>query len=186
MSTTVENPVLPTVDALRAFCVSVLAKVGVSAAHSATTADALVQADAWGVFTHGTKLLRGYVRRLNAGGFRSDVEPVVISEGPAWGLVDGHSALGQVTGAFAMRTAIRKAQSAGIGYVGVRNSNHFAAAGYYSWLAAREGLIGIAMCNDNNVNELQWGCKNNVVQNNTVFFRPNEGRRRTHAFGTVV
>ena len=148
MSTTVEKPVRPTVDALRAFCVSVLAKAGVSAAHSAITADALVQADAWGVFTHGTKLLRGYVRRLNAGGFRSDVEPVVISEGPAWGLVDGHSALGQVTGAFAMRTAIRKAQSAGIGYVGVRNSNHFAAAGYYSWLAAREGLIGIAMCND--------------------------------------
>ena len=33
-------------------------------------------------------------------------------------------------------------------YVGVRNSCHFGAAGYYAWLAAREGLIGIAMAND--------------------------------------
>ncbi|HUR46191.1 MAG TPA: Ldh family oxidoreductase, partial [Candidatus Saccharimonadales bacterium] len=29
-----------------------------------------------------------------------------------------------------------------------RNSCHFGAAGYYTWLAAQEGLVGIAMAND--------------------------------------
>ncbi|HCA29512.1 MAG TPA: hypothetical protein DEP23_08090 [Ruminococcaceae bacterium] len=32
-------------------------------------------------------------------------------------------------------------------YVGVKNSCHFGAAGYYSNLAAKEGLIGISMSN---------------------------------------
>ena len=43
---------------------------------------------------------------------------------------------------------IEQARQQGIAYVGVRNSCHFGAAGYYTWLAAQEGLIGIAMAND--------------------------------------
>ena len=58
------------------------------------------------------------------------------------------SALGLVTSVYAMQTAIAKAKQQGIAYVGVRNSCHFGAAGYYSWLAAREGLIGLSMAND--------------------------------------
>jgi LDH2 family malate/lactate/ureidoglycolate dehydrogenase len=48
----------------------------------------------------------------------------------------------------AMKAAMAKAKSQGIAYVGVRNSCHFGAAGYYAWLAAKEGLIGVAMAND--------------------------------------
>ena len=47
-----------------------------------------------------------------------------------------------------MNPAIAKARQTGIGYAGVRNSCHFGAAGYYAWLAARDGLIGLAMAND--------------------------------------
>lgn len=130
------------------FTVAALRAVGVGEAHARQTAAALVTADTWGVFTHGTKLLDGYLRRLTGGSIRTDVEPVVRSEGPAWAVVDGRSALGQVTGVFSMQTAVRKAKAAGVGYAGVRNSNHFGAAGYYAWLAAREGLIGVAVCND--------------------------------------
>ena len=46
-----------------------------------------------------------------------------------------------------MKTAIEKARRQGVAYVAVRNSCHFGAAGYYAWLAAREGLIGMAMAN---------------------------------------
>lgn len=139
---------LVSVAGLERFCIDALRAAGVSHDHCRTTADALLTADTWGVFTHGTKLLGGYLRRLAAGGIRTDVEPRVVSEGLAWAVVDGQSALGQVTGAFAMRSAIRRAKAAGISYVGVRNSNHFGAAGYYAWLAARDGLIGVALCND--------------------------------------
>jgi LDH2 family malate/lactate/ureidoglycolate dehydrogenase len=101
-----------------------------------------------GVFTHGVKALAGYVRRLQSGGLKADAVPEVCSEGPAWAIVDGHSALGMVTSIFAMKTAIRKAKVAGMAYVGVRNSCHFGAAGYYANLAAKEDMIGMAMAND--------------------------------------
>lgn len=121
---------------------------GATEAHSRITSDTLVTTDTWGVFTHGTKLLRDYVRRVRGGGLRTDVEPQVVSGGPAWSLVDGNSCLGHVTSVFAMQHAIAKARQTGIAYVGVRNSCHFGAAGYYAWLAAKAGLIGIAMAND--------------------------------------
>ncbi len=47
-----------------------------------------------------------------------------------------------------MQTVIAKAKSGGIAYVGVRNSGHFAAAGYDSLMAAKTGLIGIRVAND--------------------------------------
>lgn len=113
-----------------------------------TGADALATTDAWGVFTHGTKSLAGYLRRLKAGGIKPRGQPRILGQGGAWALIDGDSALGLVTSVFAMETAIAKARAQGIAYVGVRNSCHFGAAGYYAWLAAQAGLIGIAMAND--------------------------------------
>ena len=47
-----------------------------------------------------------------------------------------------------MNTAIEKAKKTGIGYVGVHNSCHFGAAGYYVNLAAKAGMVGLAMAND--------------------------------------
>jgi ureidoglycolate dehydrogenase (NAD+) len=136
------------VGSLREFCASALTAAGMSAVDAATSADALVMADSMGVFTHGSKLLRDYVRRVRAGGIRTDVRPEIASEGPAWAVVEAHSVMGHVAGAFAMRLAVAKARVSGIGYVGVRNTNHFGAAGYYAWIAAAEGLIGVAMAND--------------------------------------
>jgi LDH2 family malate/lactate/ureidoglycolate dehydrogenase len=112
------------------------------------TAELLVLTDTWGVFTHGTKNLRGYLRRLQAGGIRADAVPQIVSDGPSWAIVDAGSGLGMVGSRFAMRAAIDKARTAGIGFAGVRNSCHFGAAGCYAAMAAAENMIGIAMAND--------------------------------------
>lgn len=122
--------------------------VGMSEADSEIGADVLATTDAWGIFTHGTKSLVGYLRRLKVGGLRAQGKPRIVAEGGGWATVDGDSSLGMITSVFAIQTAIAKAQQQGIAYVGVRNSCHFGAAGYYAWLAACEGLIGIAMAND--------------------------------------
>lgn len=133
---------------LHHFVVEAFRKAGVSDGDASVTADALATTDAWGIFTHGTKNVRGYLRRLKAGGLRATGRPRLAAEGPAWAIVDGDSALGIVTSVFAMQTAIAKARTCGIAYVGTRNGCHFGAAGYYAWLAAREGLIGLSMAND--------------------------------------
>jgi len=134
--------------ALRRFIRDAFMAAGLTPANAKTAANVLVTADEFGVTTHGVKLLPGYLKRLQGGGARPQGQPCVISEGPAWALVDGDSSLGMLIGVFAMRIAIAKAVSSGISYVGVRNSSHFAAAGYYSLLAAKAGLIGISVAND--------------------------------------
>jgi LDH2 family malate/lactate/ureidoglycolate dehydrogenase len=133
---------------LHRFCVEALLKAGASDAHARTTADVLVTTDTWGTFTHGTKALRAYIRRLRAGGLRPNGNPHIIREGPAWALVDGDSSLGMVSSVFAMNTAIAKAKNSGIAFVGLRNNCHYGAAGYYASMAIPENMIGFSMAND--------------------------------------
>lgn len=133
---------------LEQFCLAVLQKCGLSETDARVVADVLVTTDTFGVFTHGTKLLQGYVRRLRAGGLKADAVPTIVSEGAGWAVVDGQSAIGMVTSTFAMNRAIEKARTTGVAYVGVRNSCHFGAAGHYALLAAKSDMIGMAMAND--------------------------------------
>jgi ureidoglycolate dehydrogenase (NAD+) len=145
-----KNSTLRNVDftKLRDFTTDAFIRAGLSKKDAIVAADVLATTDAWGVFTHGTKLVRGYLRRLRAGGLVPQAQPEIAAEGPAWAVVDGNCALAMITSTFAMNTAIAKAKTAGIAFVTVRNSCHFGAAGYYSWLAAQSGMVGLSMAND--------------------------------------
>jgi ureidoglycolate dehydrogenase (NAD+) len=147
-TTTGEDRTSVRFEALHGLCAHLLLTAGLSQEDARVGAQVLTTTDAWGVFTHGTKLLQGYLRRLHAGGLKPQGRPRVAAEGPAWAIVDGDSALGMVTSVYAMRTAMAKARAGGIGYAGVRNTCHFGAAGFYSVLAAQEGLFGLCMAND--------------------------------------
>ncbi len=133
---------------LRAFCIEAFCRVGMREADARTAADVLVTTDVLGVFTHGTRNLPKYLRRLRAGGLDPKAMPEIVREGPAWAIVDGHAAMAMVTACKAMETAIAKARTSGLAYVGARNSGHFGAAGYYALMAARNGMIGLSMSND--------------------------------------
>lgn len=136
------------IPGLRHAVTDMLVRCGVGPQNAAETADALVTTDAMGVFTHGTKLLAGYLRKLQGGGYVASAEPRIEREGPGWAIVDGQSALGQVGSLRAIRLAMQKARDVGIAYVGLRNTGHIGAAGYYAALAAREGLIAMVTGND--------------------------------------
>jgi LDH2 family malate/lactate/ureidoglycolate dehydrogenase len=55
--------------------------------------------------------------------------------------------MGQVIAYRAMRLAMDKARHYGLGAVAVRNSTHFGIAGYYPFMAAQEGMIGLTVTN---------------------------------------
>jgi ureidoglycolate dehydrogenase (NAD+) len=163
--------------ALRGFCGEALIRAGMSSSDAETGADVLAMTDAWGVFTHGSKILQGNLLRLKGGGLRGGARPTLTAEGGAWAIVDGGSGLGMVTSAYAMEIAIAKARTQGIAYVGVRNSSHFGAAGYYAWLAAREGLVGISMANDVPTVAAP-GSRGAIIGSNPIAFSvPVKGRR---------
>ena len=134
-------------EALQAFAEAALKHEGVTAEHAKEIADTLITTDTFGVLSHGTKNLYQYILKCRAGGLDPKAEPVIEREGPAWAVMNGCCAFGMVSATAAMKLAIEKARVCGIGYVGVRNSCHFGAAGYYANLAAQAGMIGLSMSN---------------------------------------
>ena len=133
---------------LHAFVVAALQSTGVAQTQATIAADALVTTDAMGVFTHGTKLLAGYLKKLQGGGYAPTATPEIIRQGPGWAVVDGHSGLGQLGCHAAMQVAIEKARNVGIAYVGLVNTGHIGAAGYFAAQAARQGFIAMITGND--------------------------------------
>lgn len=158
-------------EQLHRFVAEAFRRAGLSEADAKTGADVLVTTDAWGVVTHGTKLVRGYLRRLKAGGLRADARPEIAKQGPAWAIVNGQSGL-------AMRTAVAKAKTCGIAYVGVRNSCHYGAAGYYASLAADEGCIGLSMANDI-PSVAAPGSRKGITGSNPISYAVPAGRHRS-------
>jgi len=150
---------------LRELCIHALQGVGLDDKDAATVAQVLVTTDTWGTFSHGTNHLRNYLKKIRAGGINPKAKPEIILEGHAWAVIDGHSAMGMVTGCRAMELAIEKAKADGIGYVAVRNSSHFGAAGYYAHLAVKHDMIGIAMSNTD-ANMVAPGGRTSVIGNN--------------------
>ena len=137
-----------TAAALGGFVRAAAMRTGLTDDAAATLAEPLVLADTMGVHTHGTKLLPGYLRKLLAGGYRPRAVPRIVREGPAWAVVDGQAALGQIGCTMAMRLAIAKAKQTGVASVAIRDTGHIGAAGFYALLAARAGCLGIVTGND--------------------------------------
>ena len=135
-------------DDLHAFCREALTRAGVRADPARISADALATTDSWGSSPTGRSC--SPATSVGSGAAASGATPTrrSVAEGPAWAIVDGNSALGQVVGIFAMDEAIARAWRSGIACIAVWNSNHFGAAGYYATLAARSGLFALAMAND--------------------------------------
>jgi L-2-hydroxycarboxylate dehydrogenase (NAD+) len=128
-------------------CAEPLQRVGVPAGDARLVAGTLVRAEAEGAVSHGIARLPALLERLQ----RGVAEPVarlwVARETAATAVVDGGNGLGQVIASRAMRMAIGKASTVGLGAVAVRNSSHFGRAGHWAVMAAERGLIGIAASN---------------------------------------
>lgn len=135
-------------DQLRDFGTRVLRRVGMPDEDAAISADAMVWADLRGLPAHGIAFkLPQVVRRIQAGGTSAAGRLELVRETPGISVYDAHDAWGQVAAAKGMKVALAKAREAGAGLVLVRNITSAAALGYFPWLATRERMIGIAICN---------------------------------------
>lgn len=130
-------------QALQRFCQAVLCSVNVPGPGADVVSDCLVSANVQGVDTHGVARLPTYVRRIQEGAVDPRGEPRVVSRRGAVAILDGANALGPIAATAAMDLAVENARQLGIGYTGVRNSNHFSYAAYYCERAAAAGMVGV-------------------------------------------
>src|SRR5699024_1674747 len=101
----------------------------------------------YGIESHGMQRMVRYHKGIEKGTIHPEARPEVVFETPVSAVIDGHSGMGQLISIFAMKKAIVKAKTTGVGIVTVRESNHFGIAGYYAKMAADEGLLGMACTN---------------------------------------
>jgi LDH2 family malate/lactate/ureidoglycolate dehydrogenase len=76
-----------------------------------------------------------------------DAEGSVVSENGPCMVYSGGNGPGQVVSNVCCGHAIRLAQAHGVGFVTVRESNHFGAAAFWAQKIARADLMAIVMCN---------------------------------------
>src|SRR6266566_177191 len=129
---------------LRRTVTQIFEKLRVSPDDAAEAADVLTMTDLRGVETHGvSNMLRRYVSDYKAG--KLDPRPGwrIVRESPGTAVIDAERRLGIIVGPKAMRLAIDKARTVGVGVVTVFNSGHFGAIGHYAMQAAEQGMVGV-------------------------------------------
>ncbi|MXQ14038.1 Ldh family oxidoreductase [Microvirga makkahensis] len=122
----------------------VLEAWGMPKEDAAVTADVLTHADLMGIDSHGITLLPLYDELIHSGRLEPKAQTRIERSFGATAVINGGGGLGQVPSVRAMDLAMEKARAFGIGAVGVRDSNHYGAAGFYALRAAQAGLIGLS------------------------------------------
>ena len=135
------------VDVVESFMMDVFMALGVPEADARISTEVLISSDLRGITSHGVARLKYYYDRIAAGIQFPVTEMQIVRETEATALVDGHHGMGHVIARRSMRLAMGKARDCGVGAVAVRNSTHFGIAGYYPLMAAKEGMIGLAVTN---------------------------------------
>ena len=128
---------------LRAFMTDALAKCGLPQPDAGIVAGAMLDADLTGSDAHGVFRLPGYVRTLQGGHINPRANMQVIERSPATALLDGDNGMGHLVMDRAANLAVEIAREMGVGWVGVRRSNHAGAGSTYATIPLDHGMVGI-------------------------------------------
>ena len=161
-------------ETLNHFCSDVFHAFGFNDEETETIKDVLLTADLYGIESHGMQRMVRYHKGIEKGTIHPQEKPEVVFETPVTAVIDGHAGMGQLVGTFAMKKAIEKAQTAGIGIVSVRNSNHYGIAGYYAKMASDQGLIGMSCTNSEAIMVPTYGRKAMLGSNPIAVAAPAE------------
>ena len=135
------------VDHLMEVITQLLQALGAEEKEARLVAEILAQADMRGIRTHGCAFLPLIAERCAHGLLNIPTKTKLITEERAITHIDGNNGLGQVAASQAMQMCIEKARNHGIALALIRNTNHIGFLGYYTLMAATEGMIGICATN---------------------------------------
>jgi LDH2 family malate/lactate/ureidoglycolate dehydrogenase len=131
-------------------------------------ASLMAEADLTGADGHGVFRLPQYIRRIRGGAVNTRPNIQVERRGAAVALVDGDNGMGHLVVSRAAETAIELARESGIGWVGVRGSNHAGPGALYAEMPVKQGMIGIysAVASANHM--AIWGGKEPLLGTNPL------------------
>jgi LDH2 family malate/lactate/ureidoglycolate dehydrogenase len=140
------------------------------------TVEVMLETDLRGIDSHGIAMLPLYNQLRRNGKIAMQPEIELVRDAGVLALIDAGGGLGHPAACRAMELAIEKAENHGMAAVGVRNSNHYGAAGAYALMAARAGKIGICMTNAGSRAIVPTGAKAPVFGTNPLAFAAPAGR----------
>lgn len=141
-----DDVVLVAEEALRETTAAIFKGVGVPPEDAAEGANTLVMSDLRGVESHGvSNMLRNYVMWYREGRLNPTPDWKILRETPGTASIEGDRGLGVIQGPRAMRMAIEKARTVGVGIVTIYNSGHLGAVGHHAMLAAEADMVGVCM-----------------------------------------
>ena len=130
-------------SALTGFMARAFQAAGLSEADAAVVAELMAEADLVGADAHGVFRLPQYIRRIEGGAVNRRPNIVVDRTAAATALVDGDNGMGHLVMRRAAEVATDLAAESGVGWVGVRGSNHAGPASLYATMPLARGMIGI-------------------------------------------
>jgi (2R)-3-sulfolactate dehydrogenase (NADP+) len=135
------------VGELRTLVHSALRAAGAGEAMAASTARALVLAEAQGIGSHGLSRVAQYATHLKNGRCNGAAQPRVVRERGAAVQIDAGEGLAFPACELAVREAIARAKAHGVAFAGVTNSHHAGVIVDHLRAVADTGLVGIALAN---------------------------------------
>jgi LDH2 family malate/lactate/ureidoglycolate dehydrogenase len=138
-------------EPLRKLSFTLFEAVGAPEDEAKIVSDILVDTSIHGVDSHGVRAIPGYIRGIQLGpeAPRALVPGTPIKtlvDTPTTAMWDADKGFGFVAGYKAMSTAIEKAKKYKMGSVGIKGTGHIGALYWYSYLAARNNMIGLTLC----------------------------------------
>lgn len=137
---------IPFDEAVRRVCAA-LEQAGASEAQAASTALALVRAEAQGLGSHGLSRVPQYADHLRNGRVDGEAEPAIAREHSAALLVDAHDGFAFPACELAVTRGTQIAKKLGCAFAAVTNSHHAGVLVDHLRPAAQAGCVGLAFAN---------------------------------------
>ncbi len=156
------------VSELEQFIARAMQAVGVSPADAKIIAELMTRADVQGSEGHGIFRLPQYIRRIKGGAVNVKPNIKVTREAAGMALIDGDNGMGHLVMRFATETAITKAKTAGVAWVGIQHSNHAGPASLYASMPLAHDMIGLYLAVGNANHLPPWGGIDMLLSTNPI------------------
>lgn len=162
-------------DLMNNFMIDVFKAYGVSEHDARICADVLLESDRRGIESHGCNRFKPiYLDRIKKGTLLPKTDIEIIKETPTTIVMDAHNGMGMVASHKMMEMLIDKAKKCGMAGGAIKNSTHYGIAGYWTDMAAKQGLVAITGTNARPSIAPTFGVENMLGTNPLTFSMPTD------------